>query len=565
MCYLAGERRRRMARKRPSGSELRWQGFRRRQGEMTRYLRTLAAAGVLLSALLGDQAAFAEKSGGVLRGYFFDSAASMSIHEEATIAAEGPMMGVFNNLVMYKQDVPQSGLQSIVPDLANDWSWDEDKTQLTFRLRQGVKWHDGKPFTAKDVQCTWDLLSGKSNEKLRINPRKVWYKNLEQVSTSGDYEVTFHLLRPQPAFIALLASGFSPVYPCHVSPRDMRNHPIGTGPFKFVEFKPNESIKVTRNPDYWKKGRPYLDGIEYTIIKNVSTGVMAFAAGKFDMTSPYFLQVPVLKDGKNQAPEAICELTPSNVNRNVMLNREAPPFNNPELQQAAALSVDRKAFVDILTEGKGNIGGAMLPPPEGVWGMPPDMLKTLPGYDPDVLKNRAEARKIMGKLGYGPDKRLAVTVSTRNIPPYRDPAVILIDQLKEIYIDGQLEPIDTAQWLPKVMRKDYTAALNLTGNGLDDPDQTLYENFTCGDEGNYDGYCNPELDKMVDRQSREFEQAKRKELVWAIERKLAEDAARPILYHSRSGTCWQPYVKGYTPMINSIYNGLRMEDVWLDK
>ena len=345
----------------------------------------------------------------------------------------------------------------------------------------------------------------------------------------------------------------------------MRNHPIGTGPFKFVEFKPNESIKVTRNPDYWKKGRPYLDGIEYTIIKNVSTGVMAFAAGKFDMTSPYFLQVPVLKDVKNQAPEAICELTPSNVNRNVMLNHEAPPFNNPELQRAAALSVDRKAFVDILTEGKGNIGGAMLPPPEGIWGMPPDMLKTLPGYDPDVPKNRAEARKIMEKLGYGPDKRLAVTVSTRNIPPYRDPAIILIDQLKEIYIDGQLDPIDTAQWLPKIMRKDYTVALNLTGNGLDDPDQTLYENFTCGAEGNYDGYCNPEVDKMVDRQSMEFDPAKRKELVWAVERKLAEDAARPILYHSRSGTCWQPYVKGYTPMVNSIYNGLRMEDVWLDR
>jgi peptide/nickel transport system substrate-binding protein len=535
------------------------------EAEMIRILRALATAGVLFGGLFAAEPALAQKSGGVLKVYFFDSPASMSIHEEATIAAQGPMMGVFNNLVMYKQDVPQSGLQSIVPDLASDWSWDEDKTQLTFRLREGVKWHDGKPFTAKDVQCTWDLLTGRSADKLRINPRKVWYKNLEKVTTNGDYEVTFQLKRPQPAFVALLASGFSPVYPCHVPPREMRSHPIGTGPFKFVEFKPNESIKVTRNPDYWKKGQPYLDGIDYTIIKNVSTGVMAFAAGKFDFTSPYFLQVPVLKDVKNQAPEAICELLPSNVNRNVMLNREAPPFNNPELLRAAALSVDRKAFVDILTEGKGNIGGAMLPPPEGVWGMPPEMLKTLPGYDPDVPKNRAEARKIMEKLGYGPDKHLAVTVSTRNIPPYRDPAVILIDQLKEIYIDGQLEPIDTAQWLPRLLRKDYTVALNLTGNGLDEPDQTLYENFTCGAEGNYDGYCNPELDKLVDRQSMEFDQAKRKEMVWAIERKLAEDAARPILYHSRSGTCWHPYVKGYTPMVNSIYNGLRMEDVWLDR
>jgi peptide/nickel transport system substrate-binding protein len=307
-------------------------------------LGRLAAAGGLLVALSVAEAAYAQKQGGVLKIYFFDSPASVSIHEETTAAGQGPVMGVFNNLVLYKQDVPQSGMQSIVPDLASEWSWDEDKTQLTFRLREGIKWHDGKPFTAKDVLCTWDLLTGKSSEKLRINPRRAWYRNLEEVTANGDFEVTFRLKRPQPAFIALLASGFSPVYPCHVSPRDMRSHPIGTGPFKFVEFKPNESIKVTRNLDYWKKGQPYLDGIEFQIIKNVSTGALAFVSGKVDMTSPYFLQVPVVKDVKNQSPEAICELVPVNVNRNVMMNREAPPFNDADLRRAAALSLDRKAL-----------------------------------------------------------------------------------------------------------------------------------------------------------------------------------------------------------------------------
>ena len=530
---------------------------------MTLDLRVLAAAGSLLLAFSIGETAFAQKQGGTLRIYFFDSPASVSIHEETTAAGQGPVMGVFNNLVLYKQDVPQNGLQSIGPDLASEWSWDEDKTQLTFRLREGVKWHDGKPFSAK--VCTWDLLTGKSDERLRINPRKAWYRNLDKVTTNGDYEVTFQLKRPQPAFIALLASGFSPVYPCHVSPRDMRTNPIGTGPFKFVEFKPNESIKVARNPDYWKKGLPYLDGIEYQIIKNVSTGVLVFVAGKVDMTSPYFLQVPVVNDVKNQAPETICQLVPVNVNRNVMMNRETPPFNDPDLRRAVALSLDRQAFIDTLTMGKGDIGGVMQPPPEGVWGMPPEMLKTLPGYDPDVQKNRAEGRRIMEKFGYGPVKRLEIKVSTRNVAPYRDAAIILIDQLKEIYIAGELEPVDTVQWYPKVMRGDYTAALNLTGNGIDDPDQTMYENFTCGAEGNYDRYCNPELDKMVDRQSMEFDQKKRREFVWAIERKLAEDAARPILWHNRTGTCWQPCVKGYSLMVNSVDNGWRMEDVWLDK
>src|SRR5208283_4979002 len=160
--------------------------------------------------------------------------------------------GVQQNLVMFDQHVKQNSLQSIVPDLATSWSWNEEGTELTFPLRQGVRWHDGKPFTARDVQCTWDMLTGKSSEKLRVNPRKGWYRNLAAVTTNGDYEVTFHLNRPQPAFLGLLASGYSPIYPCHVPPRDMRQHPIGTGPFKFVEFKPNEYIKVTRNPDYWK-------------------------------------------------------------------------------------------------------------------------------------------------------------------------------------------------------------------------------------------------------------------------------------------------------------------------
>ena len=528
---------------------------------------SVVLAGVALLLGLSFSPASAQRSGGLLKLQFFDSPATMSIHEESTIAGQGPMMGVFNNLVMYDQHVPQSGLRSIVPDLASEWAWDEAGTALTFKLRSGVKWHDGKPFTARDVKCTWDLLQGKgvNGEQLRVNPRKTWYGNLEQVVVKADDEVTFHLRRPQPAFLALLAAGFSPVYPCHVSPAEMRRRPIGTGPFKFVEFKPNEIIRVARNPDYWKKGRPYLDGIEYKIIKNNSTGALAFVAGDVDMTSPYFFQVPMLKDIKEQAPKATCQLMASNVQRNVIINREAIPFNNPELRRAVALTVDRQAFIDTLTQGKGSIGGALLPPPEGIWGMPADFMQTLPGYHPDVAKNRAEARQIMEKAGYGPNNRLKLKVSTRNIPPYRDPAVILLDHLKHIYIDAELDVLDTTQWFPKVRRHDYTIGLNLTGNGIDDPDQAFYENYACGSESNYDGYCNPKIDALFARQSMEADQDKRRKLVWDIEQQLAEDVARPVLYHNRSGTCWYPYVKGYTPMINSIYNGLRMEDVWLDK
>src|SRR5215813_4651957 len=133
-------------------------------------LGTLVAAGGLLLTMLAPDPAFAQKQGGVLKVHHQDSPASMSIIEESTYSAVVPMMGVFNNLVMYKQDEPQNSMSSIVPDLATSWSWNEDGTELTFKLRQGVKWHDGKPFTANDVKCTYDLLLGKAKEKLRINP-----------------------------------------------------------------------------------------------------------------------------------------------------------------------------------------------------------------------------------------------------------------------------------------------------------------------------------------------------------------------------------------------------------
>jgi peptide/nickel transport system substrate-binding protein len=230
-----------------------------------------------------------------------------------------------------------------------------------------------------------------------------------------------------------------------------------------------------------------------------------------------------------------------------------------------ALALDRKAFIDILTEGKAQMGAAMLPAPEGQWALPPEELAKLPGHGADVAQNQAEAQRIMASLGYGPGKPLKVKVSVRNISIYRDPAVILIDQLKKIYIDGELEPIDTTVWYGKVQRKDYSVSLNLTGVSVDDPDVNLIENYTCKSERNYTQYCNPEVDALIFRQSKEVDREKRKQLVWEIERKLALDVARPIIFHNRAATCWHPHVKGVVLHQNSIYNNWRLEDVWLDK
>ena len=374
---------------------------------MKRYLGMIATAGPLLIGLFAMQPALAQKSGGVLKISFFDNPASMSLHEEATGAALRPMMGVFNNLVMYDQHVAQNSPDSIIPDLATSWVWSEDGKELTFPLRQGVKWHDGKPFTAADVKCTWDLLLGIGSEKLRVNPRKTWYLNLDRVTTNGDYEVTFHLKRPQPALLSLLASGWSPVYPCHVPPRDMRTHPIGTGPFKFVEFKPNEVVRDDEKPGLLEAG-PALSR------RHRVAHHQGCRDAKPDVHRRQFRHLFALRHdgsvaGRCQEPGAAGGLRAD--------IHECEPQPDPQPGEAAVRQPGSapgsgadprsQGLYRHHHQGKGDIGGTMLPPPEGLWGMPPEMLATLPGYDPDIAKNRAEARKIMEKLGYGPDKRLA--------------------------------------------------------------------------------------------------------------------------------------------------------------
>ncbi|MGD9883685.1 MAG: ABC transporter substrate-binding protein [Reyranella sp.] len=529
-------------------------------------MRPSACLGGLVAALLCCSAsAFAQKSGGVLKFYHRDNPPSASIHEEATNSTVIPFMSLFNNLVLYDQGKTQNSPQSIVPDLARSWSWSADSKSITFKLQEGVKWHDGQPFTARDVVCTMDLLTGKSEQKLRRNPRTTWYGNVDRTTASGDHEVTIHLKRPQPSILALLASGFSPIYPCHIPVAQMRTRPIGTGPFKFVEFKQNEGIKLAKNADYWKKGKPYLDAIEFAIVPNRATAVLSFVSGRFDITFPWEVTMPLLKDIKSQMPNVACQTTSMNVTTNLIVNRDAPPFDNPELRRALMLAMDRKSFVDILNQGDAQLGGTMQPPTDGVWGLSPEMLESVPGLGPDVQKNREEARAIMKKLGYGPDKRMPLKIATRGISIYKDPAVILSSQLKEIWIDADVDIIETSQWFARITQKKYSVGLNTTGNGVDDPDQNYFENFSCKSERNYTGYCNPQIEKLFDAQSAETDMEKRKKIVWEIDRKLLEDGARPVIMWNRASICMQPYVKGYVAQANSVYNGFRFEDVWIDK
>ena len=223
----------------------------------------LGLALALMIALTTPAISQTPKSGGVLNVMQReDLPQGFSIHETSTISTVWPAMPCFNNLVIFDPLKKQESLETVTGELAEKWSWQDNYRNLVFFLRKGVKWHDGQPFTSKDVKYTFDMVreAADATGKLRINPRKDWYANIEHIEAAEPHTVVFRLKKPQPSLLLMLASGYSPIYAAHVPTATYRTGCVGTGPFKVKEWRKGEFVDFVKNPDYWVKGRPYLDG-----------------------------------------------------------------------------------------------------------------------------------------------------------------------------------------------------------------------------------------------------------------------------------------------------------------
>jgi peptide/nickel transport system substrate-binding protein len=346
----------------------------------------------------------------------------------------------------------------------------------------------------------------------------------------------------------------------------MRTRPIGTGPFKFVELKQNESISWRRTPTTGRRAGPYLDAIEFRIIRAGATSILAFVANQYDLTFTADIAAPALQDLKSQAPWAQCELPadqhpgqPAGQSRPAAVRQRAGAQGDGAGDRPARPSPRSSA------QGTNRQGGAMLPPPEGLWGMPDDFLATVAGYGADIQKQREEGRKIMAGLGYSADKPLKIKVSTRNIPSYRDQAVILIDHLKQVWIQAELEPVETAVWYNRPAQE-----------GL----QRRHEHPGRRHRRSGRGVLR-DLFLRLGAQLHELLQSRDREAVRPAvahgrhcgtpeaglgDRQEAAGRRRPPRHPARPGRhLLAPGVKGIKRSVNSIYNHWRFEDVWLDR
>jgi peptide/nickel transport system substrate-binding protein len=524
------------------------------------------ALAVAALALGGPAVSQTPKSGGTLNiTQREDLPQGFAVHETGTISTSWPAMACLNNLVFFDPLKKVESPETVIGELAEKWSWQDNYRNLVFFLRKGVKWHDGQPFTSKDVKFTFDMLreAPDAQGKLRINPRKDWYANLQNIEAPDPYTVVFHLKRPQPSLLLMLASGYSPVYAAHLPPASYRTGCVGTGPFKLKEWRKGEFVEMVKNPDYFVKGRPYLDTLRYIVIVERGTRTAALQAGKVDVSFPGETTKTTAEQLKKAVPQLVVTPYSQNVNDNIIMNVKKPPFDNLKVRLAVSHAIDRRALVQAVQQGGAVVGAAMAPKPHGVWGLLEKDLIALPGYGkPADEKDRA--RKLLAEAGISPQKPLKVEMVTRAIAVYVDMASFVINELKQVGIEATLKQVETAQWHPMATRGDYQIGANLTGIGPDDPDANFYENYGCGSPRNYSLYCNEQISRMIDAQSQELDPKKRLQLVWDIQKKLEAEAARPILdWKLDYFTAW-PYVKNLIPH-QSIYNFGRMQEVWIDK
>jgi len=506
------------------------------------------------------------KPGGTLRMVLReDLPQGFSVHETATNSVTWPSMPCYSNLVVYDQTKRFARMDTIVPELAEKWSWQDNYRNLVFFLRKDVRWHDGQPFTSKDVKFTFDTVreAADAPAKLRINPRKEWYANVDAVEAPDPYTVVFRLKRPQPSLVAMLASGYSPVIPAHVPIAEHRSRCIGTGPFKFKEWKRGQTVELVRNPDYFVKGRPYLDGVRYTVIVERGTRVAALQANQIDVAYPGETTLSIAEQLKGAVPSMVFTETATNVSENLLLNTKKPPFDNIKVRRALSFAIDRRAYTQTVHRGAAVIGASLAPKPWGIWGLVDRDLNQLPGYG-GAAEGRATAKKLLAEAGFGPGNPLKVEIVTRAIAIYLDFSGFVVSDLKQVGVEATLKQIETAQWHPMVTRREFHIGANLTGLGVDDPDANFYENYACGSSRNYGDYCNEEVTRLIDQQSQEIDQKKRLALVWQIQKKLEEDAARPTMGWRTDRFAHYPYVKNLIP--NQVtYNCCRLQEVWLDK
>jgi peptide/nickel transport system substrate-binding protein len=484
-------------------------------------------------------------------------------HREETFGLIHPFAPFYSTLLRVDPTDP-TGTKP-VGDLAESWTVSKEGLAYTFKLRRGVKFHDGAEMTSKDVKASYDKIifppQGVGSS------RKGQYRAVEVVEAPDPTTVRFRLKYPESSFLLALSSPYNFIYQADTLAKDIHwyeKNVMGTGPFKFVEHVKGSHVVGKKNPDYWDKGKPYLDGFRAVFVPSSSAQVAMIRGERAHVQFRGFS--PAERDSLVQAlgNKITVQESPWDCILLGVINHEKKPFDDKRVRRALTLALDRhegsKALSKIAIVKE--VAGVQVPGTP--YATPPAELEKLAGYGRDINAARAEARRLLKEAGA---EGLSFTFKNRGIPmPYEPLAIWMIDQWRQIGLNVNQEVIEAAAYYTPLRAGDFQVAMDFQCGYIVEPDLDLYK-FISVDKNpaNYGRYTDRMLDELYDKQARASNPEERKALIRQFEKRLLDEEAHYILTlqwhriipHNSKVKGWQ-----VTP---SHYLNQQLDTVWLSE
>jgi peptide/nickel transport system substrate-binding protein len=528
-----------------------------------RALVTVLVVTALIGALVGAvatpvAAAETPRRGGVLLVAIGADAPSLDPHQEQTFAVLQPVAPLYSTLL---QIDPQS-YPNIIGDLAREWTISPDGLTYTFRLHPVVKFHDGSALTAADVKASYDKIIFPPQGVRSI--RKHWYSAVTSIDAPDPSTVVFKLKFPSASLLANLASPWNVIFPkkyLDQDPNYFKTNVVGSGPFKLKSYTRGSTFEGERNPDYFVKDRPYLDGYKFFISTETSVRAAAIRSGRAHIEFRNLPHTEVEGIRKQLGDKVVVQSTPYIIQFGIAINNSAKPFTDVRVRKALTLAIDRYTGGKVLHQltGLRDVGAFTRPGTE--WALPQAELETFPGFWRNAEESRAEAKRLLAEAGY--PNGLKVVLKNRNVKlPYQDFAVYVIQEWRKIGVEAEHRPLETATWYADGRDQgNFELMIFPAGALIDDPDQLLAP-YTPGSPQNWSRFSNPALVDLFDRQARTLDPVERRKLVIDHQKMVLENAyVLPGLWWSRNVVHWAK-VKNWVAPPNHFTNQ-KLQDVWL--
>ncbi|MGM0602683.1 MAG: ABC transporter substrate-binding protein [Bacillota bacterium] len=493
---------------------------------------------IVLSLSLSFSAAAAPQSGGTLTVGLDDDPPMLDPHMSTTRVDRQVFMSLYDSLVMLDPEL------NVKPGLAEDWEISEDGTRYTFYLRDDVVFHDGTEFTAEAVKFNFERML----DPELGSPRKSDLDLIEEIEVVDKYTISLELSRAYVPFLSTLTDRAGMM----ISPaaleeygENFSSHPVGTGPFKFVEREMQDRIVLEKNENYWQEGLPYLDEVVYKPFTDGNVRLVNMTSGELDLID----EVPPKDMEKLSEDNSVKVSTVSGVGfQGIWINKAVEPFSSDALTQALNYSINRDAIVNVVFGETAYPGHSPFPPGTSVHDESREV----------VQADTEKAKELLKEGGKADGYEFNMLVSPE--PTAKQTAQLIQSMASQVGIKVNIELLEFGTLIDRLMATNYQAIL-VGWSGRVDPDGNTYRFFHSEGSMNQSNYSNPEVDKLLDAARKENDPAKRKELYGQVVEYLDEELPYIFVYHPKELKAHKNRVNGFTPYPDGL---MRLHEVWVD-